>query len=378
MKDELTLKDFWLFLKDNSKIILSVAIIFSFIGVLFVGIDYFTASESDEPVEDDDEIFAELSQERFEELQELPFEMISDDDIELIQDYQDQTAYSFMIYVMNDAGEPVGNLSMMRALFRHDEVVEQASQIIGEEVTPDPILSVNIESFGDEGLFALQFGRIDRESSKELAEAYYQILEGGGVFALNELNVTIYEEEPIPVRPVIDEDDERLDAPSVTHSPRALVLNSVVMGGATFVIGFFMGVFISLAKLLISKKVSSLYDYVREDSDKIIRLSHLRHVSSKQSKEKAIKNIAFPKSDTKLVLHEDTFDNDILSSLQKGIHESVGNLDQLIFQTDFSDIDKEVDEVIILTTTNETSKDWYNNQRVQLRGYRYPVKVIQF
>lgn len=376
MKDELTLKDFWLFFKDNKKIIFLIALLFSLIGIGLVGMDYFASESEEDPATE--ETFTDLSPEEFAELEDLPFEMISDDDIALIQDYQDHTAYSFMIYVMNESGEPVGNLSMMRALFRHEDVVNQAAQIIGEEITPDPVLAVNIESFGDEGLFELQFGRIDRESSEELAGAYYQILEEGGIFALNDLNVSIYEEAPIPVRPIIDEDDEREDAPSVTHSPRAFIRNAVIVGGGTFVIGIFMGVFISLAKLLISKKVSSLYDYVREDSDKVVRLSHLRHVTSDKKIEKAIKNIAFPKANRKLVLHEQEFDKELLSTLQKGIHESVGNLDQILFEIDFSDVNEEFDEVIILTKTNETTKDWYNNQRVQLRGYRYPTKIIQF
>lgn len=378
MKDELTVEDFKLFVKDNLKLILTTSMLMAIAGILLVWMNYRASTPQDSATDVESEMFEGLSRERFEELEELPFDLISDDDVELIQAYQTNTAFGFMIFVTNEAGEPVGNLSMMRALFRHDNVVERASEIIGEPVTPDPILSVNIQSYGDEGLFGLQFGRADRELSEELAQAYYQIVQEEEIFALNQLNVSIYEDSPIPVQSITDEDDESSDAPAVTHSPRALIRNATIYGIGLFIVGLVVGLITALLKLLLSKKVSSLYDYVREDTDKIVRLSHLRHVSNEDRIAKAVKNLAYPRKERKLVLHEDHFTKDLLTLLQSGVYEISGDIDKLIFETDFSHVKQEIDQVIILTKTNETEKDWYNNQRVQLKGYNYPVKVIQF
>lgn len=374
MKDELTLKDLWLFIKNNLKLILLTVVSLLIVMIGFLLFNYFVAGDTRSTVDQTAEEMEENpSTEDFDRLTEVPFELLNDREITFMQDYVEENAYRFMFFVETENNEPVGNLNMMRAIFRHQNVVEMIEANLGEQLTPDPRISINVVSYADSGLFELQLGRTTRESSEELADVFYNMLLNNDIAVLNQFDITLFEDAPIPlVEPVrVEEVDDDL---VVERDNAALLRNLVLYLVAAVMGGLLLGILIAVVKMYFTKTITPLYNYERNFTDRIVRLNHLSD-KEKTSVHKAIKNIIYPKQSMKLIL--------INKNLQDKAKEVINRVQlepNVKILNDFSEMDQSelIDEIIILSEVNITPKQWYSDQRVQLAGYSIPVKVIQF
>lgn len=367
MNDELTIKDFWLFIKDSKKIIGLTILSVTLLLLGYSLLNFFTSSrvEEAEPVETEETIPTS-----YEELEEVPFELMTTSEVVYMQDYLEEKAYKFMFFVKNTNDEPIGNLNMMRAIFRHERVVEQVEEVLGERLFPDPTLSVNILSFADSGLFQLQLGRVNNEASERLAQVYYDLIENGEIEVLNEFEVTLFEDSPIPLTHLVTE--EEVDETIVTERNNVLLIrNLVMMSIVGIAAGLLLGIAVAVLLSYLSKYVSHIYIYENKFNDKIVRLNHLS--DNEETKGKLNQNILYPKNSKKLVL----IDQHSLDGTKTNIGEL--SSEDILVRNDFSELatDQDIDEVIILSQLHKTRKAWYKNQRVQLSGYAFPVKIIQ-
>lgn len=372
MKDELSIKDFWIFLKNNSKVIFFSTIAVTLLALGYVAIVFLNSELSDTGVENEqvDEIDT-ASLEEYKLLEEVPFDLMTESEVVFMQNYLKDRAYRFMFFLTNENGEPFGNLNMMRAIFRHPDVVSQAEEIIGEELVPDPTLSVNILSYADSGLFELNLGRETDELSEELAHAYYQLLENDEIAVLSDFNVTLFEDVPIPLSQL--EEVEEVEESVTVERSRSLLIRNVILFSIIGVFGgLLIGLGISFFKMLTSKNISALFTYENDFTDKIVRLNHLSNAN--EIVEKANQNIIYPKNQSKLILVDENQQERTLKILDDLIKE-----ENITVLNDISQLNttKIIDEVIILSELNNSRKDWYNNQRVQLNGYSIPIKIIQ-
>lgn len=375
MKDELTIKDLYLLIKNNIKV-LSVSIVATvMLASLYVVISNINSDDANQESVEEQQL-GSISEETFEELANMPVEYMNDREITSMQEYLEESAYRFMFFVENENGEPIGNLNMMRAIFRHESLVEQVEEIIGEELTPDPVLSVNIVSYADSGLFELQLARDTHEASEELANAYYQIVSEGEISVLNQFEISMFEDAPIPLNDFIEEDEESLET-SPERRYREWIRDGILYGLAGLVIGTFIGLSIIALKVLFTRNITELYNYEESFNDRIVRLNHLKQVNEEKIISQAYKNILYPVGSNKVILIQKNIESKLaqetLGKLQEGAQ-------QIVVLNDMSEIESstKVDEVIILTAVNETFKEWYKDQRLQLKGYDFPVKVIQF
>lgn len=369
MKDELTIKDFLVFLKDNLKLILgSMGILLAVIILLFTV--NFILPDASEPVEPSSEV-SESSTENYERLAEIPFELLTEREVRFLQDYVEATSYKFMFFVENENGEPVGNLNMMRAIFRHQNVIDGIEERLGEELTPDATISINVVSYADSGLFELQLGRKTREESEVLAQELYEMISNNEIPVLNQFNVTPFEDQPIPLTELV-EVDEVDETVVVERNNMEIIRNGIIYLVVGLFGGVVIGLIIAIIKMVFSKKISALFNYEKDFTDKIVRFNHIK--GSENLEDKIKQNIIYPINQQKLVIFES-----VPSAKTKKMIDNLDMEKNTTIVNDFSDINQSdtFDEVIIISEVNETSKQWYHNQRLQLNGYELPIKIIQ-
>lgn len=370
MKDELTVKDFYLFIKDNLKLILTTMLLLLALLMVIFAADFFSA-DSSESTEETSEM-SDSNTENYERLAELPFELLTGREVTFLQDYVEETSYKFMFFIDNTNNEPIGNLNMMRAIFRHPNVVERIEERIGEELTPDPTISINLVSYADSGLFELQLGRQTTEESQLLAQSLFEMIENEEIPVLNQFNITLFEDNPIPLTEPI-ETDEVDETIVVERNNVELVRSAVIYLVIGVVGGLILGAAVALIKMIFTDKITALFNYEKEFTDRIVRFNHMK-VDNKELFEKIQQNIIYPKQQKKLVIYDtEQLDNSI------DLIDKIRDEENVEVIKDFSDLDqsKLFDEVILVTEVNTTSKKWYNDQRLQLSGYTLPVKVIQ-
>lgn len=370
MKDEIKFRDLLQFLIHNKKIIISTIIVTTLAAISFVIYDHLTVEEPS-PNTSSIERANLISEERFEEMSEWPLEFFTEPQIRQMQEYLLPHAYKLSIYVEHENHEPVANTTFMREVFRNVKVLEYIESELGEELTPAIEFAVHIENIGNSGIYELHFQRGSLEESLELGYIVMDAIDQGIIPVINNKNIYYIDQEPqVLVRDFTDyEFNGTTGGLSLRQFARDSIIFSIIGVGA----GLILGLLIALLNLAADKRISALFDYAREESDKIVKLTHLYKNERGQMLEEAKININIPYRQKKIVLYDKATEDDF-ESLFTTFSENVAKY------TDFTDIPAEtesIDEVIILTKLRETNKKWYENQRVQLKGYSVPVKIIQ-
>ena len=374
MKDELKIKDFSNFLRDNIKVMLTTILVAIILTTSFVIYSYTTYEPSETEVTSPLELpVGTISDERYEEISHWPLELYSESQIKQMQAYLLPKAFRLKIYAEHENHEPIDNTTLMREVFRNKEVRDYVESQLDEELTPAIEFAIHIVNLGNSGVFELHLQRGTKEQSLQLAYVVMDAIRDNAIPVLNNKNITLITEEPeIIVRDYSEYIDESSNDSYL--SVKSVVKNLVIYNLIALILALIIGVVISFILTLSRSKISALFDYAREESDKIIRLNHLKSANLADKESKALKNINYPFADRKVVLY-DADTKEELSELLSNINSDIQHY------TDFSLLNYDtaaIDEVILITVVNKTKKDWYNNQRLQLKGYNIPIKVIQF
>src|SRR5699024_3323399 len=374
MKDKLSVKDFRDFFKNNFKIILGSIILLFISTTAYTIYNYRKADDNEKPSGTPIEITkSTLSKEKYEELAEWPLELYSDGQIKQMQAHLLPYAYKLTIYVEHENNEPIANTTFMREVFRNKEVLKFIESRLGEKLTPAIELAVHIENLGNSGVYELHFQRGTREESLELAHILIDAIEEKKIPVLNNKTVDLIDQEPEPV--LLDYSEFEEDTANDSKISFKLILKILAFTSIfSITLGLIIGILLALFRAVLSKNISPLYDYAREESDKIIRLNHFKSIDTKSKIDKGLNNINQPLAYKKIILLD--------APTEKELKEILSKLSSnTSYYTDFSLVQEKVekvDEIVILTLVNKTTKNWYNNQRVQLNGYDLPIKIIQF
>lgn len=370
MKDEIKLRDLAQFFIDNIKTILSTIIVITLVSVVYVVYDHLSVDDT-YPAKSSIERNTLISEERFEELAELPLELYTEPQIRQMQAYLLPHAYKLSIYVEHENHEPIANTTFMREVFRNREVLSFIESELGEELTPAIEFAVHIENVANSGIYELHFQRGSLEESLELAYIIVDAIDQDIIPVINNKNIYFIDQDPQVLVQDFETAQEEIEPSGISF--RQLVSDVLIFSIIGIGVGLIIGLVISLLNLFTDKEISSLFDYAREDSDKIVKLNHLKSKDNKQLLQDAKVNINVPHKYRKIVLYDEVTENNF-----KTLFNNLSN--NIIKHTDFSNIPEDtdkIDEIIILTKVRATRKKWYENQRVQLKGYNVPVKIIQ-
>ncbi|MFL2125364.1 hypothetical protein ACEN4K_10550 [Marinilactibacillus psychrotolerans] len=372
MKDELTIRDLYRFLIDNIKIIISTIVAALIIGVVLA---VFSNLDSADPNTQDTSLIENpglISEEKYKEYAEWPIELFSEPQIKQMQAYLLPEAYKITIYVEHENHEPIENTIFMREVFRNNDVVNYIENQLGETLTPTIDFAIHIENLSNSGVYELHFQRGTKEESLELANIVITAINDGVIPVLNNKNVEFINENP----ELVEEDyTDYSDSNSTDNnfSPSSLFRDLLLYGLVGIIIGGTIGLGISLFGLVFKKKISSLFNYEKEYTDKIVRINRLK-LNKNEKINKAKQNIIYPYSMNKLIL-VDMENQEMYKEVTKDIEKD----SNVVIENDFTNVtnDLDIDIIIILTEVNKTRKEWYLNQRTQLSGYDFQVKIIQ-
>lgn len=373
MKDELTIKDFSKFFMDNIKLIMGTIIMFTLTVGIFVTYFQFNKENSGFQAESSVNLTKPpFDEERYEEMAQWPLELYSESQIKQMQEYLLPHAYMISIYVEHENHEPIANTTFMREVFRNDEIQEYIENQLDEKLTPAIDFAIHIENLGNSGVYELHFQRGTKEESLELAQVIVQAIESNEIPVLNNKIVEIISDEPsLVVKDYSEYLDSGLEKGKISLG--SLIRNLLVYSILASVVGLIVGLVFSLVKMLFSKRISSLFNYEWDFTDRIVRLDTLS-LKDDEILEKSIQNILYPSSNKKLILAEN-----LNSEKYKKLFTELQKEKNIIIKSDFSELEKDqlVDEIILLSTVQKTTKSWYKSQRTQLSGYNKSIKVIQ-
>lgn len=378
MKDELNFKDFYDFLIDNIKTILGTILLFILVVTGLVIYSHISVDPSEDvgdstgsPVE---LTRGTLTEERYQEVADWPLEIYSESQISQMQRYLLPRAYRITIYTEHEDHEPIANTTFMREVFRNRQVLDYVESRLGEELTPALEFAVHVENLANSGVYELHFQRGTREESLELGYIMMDAIQEDVIPVLENKTVYFVSEEPIPIINDYSEYTNDTNRDSSGVNPQAIIRDILIYSIIAAVIGLIVGIIVALVLSSFKSKITALHDYAREESDKIIRLNHLKKIKENEKIKKGLNNINLPEAYKKIIIY-DTETEEYFESLFTQVDSNISRY------TDFSlvrDSEGPIDEIVILSLVNETSKSWYNNQRVQLKGYNIAVKVIQF
>lgn len=289
---------------------------------------------------------------------------------------------SFNFYVENDEAVQFTNYNLLKELLIAPNITKMIEEKAGAAITPSPELVVNVSLDHSTFVLTLSIGTGDYKLNKAISNAYYESFQDGSIPFFE--NKFAYIVSTPKIHKETEEEKEAkkegtLIEDTTTLSPTKIGLYSVIV-----IIGSaLLGTVISLVYSISRKEIADEFGYAIQEDDTVLNFSNLKNVSSKELLTKIGHAISHPSKKVKVLLSEQLLEDELVHYLKQNEKEQSNGLGvngtQILIACDLSEIDPsvQVEEVILLIKKKKTTKKWYKVQRIQLKNYVAPVKVIQ-
>lgn len=367
-----TLKDVWSFLKDYKKIIVG-----TMIGCLILyalGMVYSIYSSS--KVEEGESI-------PLEENMDSSQEVLSSQEIKVLQ--EDLVSFSF--YIENDSAEQFTNYNLMKQLLISPETLAYIKETSDKEIKPNPYHAVNMSLDHSTYVLTLSIGTGNYNDNKAIAQAYYDGIVNEEIPFFNSNKNVYMISEPArtntgEVIPIDGESTNAEDDGSIS------IVTIIGLAIAVLIGSFVLGVIVSLIYAMTRKVITDPFTYEQKDNDTILNLSPLiKNINDESSTDIIEHAIRHPHKNTKAILAQHSLPKNInnkisTSFLSLGEYDVTSSNMNSTYASVFNDLtevnpDLSIEEVIIISEKNKTTKDWYSRQRLLLENYNVDIKVIQ-
>lgn len=366
-----TLKDVMSFLKDYKKIILGTMIACLVLYALGMGYTIYSNSKVEERGEPSDlninSSQGVLSPEVMRNLQE--------------------DVVSFNFYIENDSAEQFTNYNLMKQLLISPESLAYIEEKAGKEIEPSPFHAVNMSLDHSTYVLTLSIGTGNYTDNKAIAQAYYNGIINGEIpfFSTNKKVYMVSEPARVDTEEVIPVNGESTNAENEDISIATLIALAV----AVMIGSFVLGVFIALIYAMNRKVIADPFNLEQKDDDVVLNLSSFILKGNEESRAETIEHaIRHPKKKTKIILSEHSLPDILVNKISSSFsplkeYEAVsGKIDNDSYASIFNDLTEVnpsllIEEVIIISEKNKTTKEWYLRQRSLLENYHADVKVIQ-
>lgn len=281
--------------------------------------------------------------------------------------------HSFEVYMEQDNLGAFTNSYLLESFLKQESVVREIEEDTNVEITPiielfsennetittTPDDPVNVERNGSTNIMTLTFGIGTEEENLRVAESYYEWLQTTELSFFDDKQI-YYMSEPHSLETL----EVRPQSNSFNLASAVVRIILAIFGGAV------LGLIIAFLKTLFSKKIMYSFSYGWNEED-----TFLYYTDDILTKELA-HSLIQPNIGNKVILSE----NEINTDFKNNINKFADTNTKLFFNSDViqSDSAISVDEFIIIIKRKETSKEWYQNQRRQLKAYQTSkVKVVQ-
>ena len=281
----------------------------------------------------------------------------------------------FEMYIEYENGSVYTNTLLLEEAMKTDANIQAAEEATGveisdliemEEKTNYPktardrgVLGASRNEASNIWVFSSRVGT--EKENLAVVKFFYELVETDGLDLLNNKETYIISEPRILT-------DEDLSNPEslVTQNEKVVtfnIKNLVISAGISIVGGIMVAVFLLFLQPFFNKKIKYAFNYNWNEEDIFVMVES----ENKAGLERAV---LLPQSTNKVLLVQEKNEKlDLSSYSEKGL--------QIIDDITKLNLDKEVDEVVILIQPDVTDRTWYNEQRELLKVYRKPLKVIQ-
>lgn len=366
-----TIKDVWSFLKDYKKIIIGTMLACLVLYGLAMTYSIYSSSkiENSERVPVDENVDPSQEVLSTEEIKELQEDMVS-----------------FSFYIENAAAEQFTNYNLMKQLLISPETLDYVEEKTGIKIKPSPYHAVNMSLDHSTYVLTLSIGTGNANDNKTIADAYYDGIVNGEIPFFNS-NKKVY----MVTSPAVVDTEEILPAngESTNEQNEDISITTILALAIVVLIGsFVLGVLVALIYAASRKVITEPFSYEVQEDDTILNLSPiLMNGDEKTNSNTIVHAISHPKKKVKLILSEHTLPDDIVDKLSdsfSSLHEyseSTSNTTSTYISilNDLTDVNPTlpIEEVVIISEKNKTTKEWYSRQRLLLKNYQVDVKVIQ-
>lgn len=307
-----------------------------------------------------DEIEQTISQEEIVEIFGREPEDINADELRIIEENLELSSVEFRVYIEDQDQTPLNDPSLLKDFLILDEVVDYVEAEAGVEIPIDLDLAVIVSRRGGHPVLSVRIRTGDIEDNMEIATAYRLAFEEEVVPLIQNRMVYILDEEPALYEPTLL--TQILENMRV-FSPVGIIIGSI----GAILVGAILGILIAIILGMRKGKVDELRILQEEHTDKILPLYRIKN---KTDKEKQLEFAILYNNESTLVLSENHLDDDLIAKLEMNGVEVADDLSH-------SQSDKRYNKVIILTYLDETSIEWYETQRIQLKNMEAEIVIIQ-
>ncbi|EFR31332.1 hypothetical protein [Eremococcus coleocola] len=145
-----------------------------------------------------------------------------------------------------------------------------------------------------------------------------------------------------------------------------------VYGVAGFVVGIFLTILILFIRQLMRKQIVYAFDYAWDFHDRQILVAAKDKGQASPLVDRLLGILAIPYGHRHLVVTQG--DNNLETEKIQVLNETTQVVNDLV--TDQASLE-EIDEIVILIYSNQTSKAWYKAQKELAALYRKPLRIIQ-
>lgn len=358
-----TWNEFKSFFKVNKKVIgISIA---GFL-VVFLALFVYNLLSSDSEVLEPEY----MSQEEVVEILGREPEDVTATELDQVEQALAHDRYTFKVLVEKDSQDFMNNDAVLRNIMIQEDVVSMIEERAGITIEPEATQSIGVASEND--ILRVVIGTADVEDNERIANAYYDAIIN------NELpffeDKTIYAMDDAPF---LEEEQSWFDLAGTQLaelSTTAIVLT--ILGGIIFSLIVALG--IAVLKSVFQKKVPVSYKLEKDAKDHVVFLTKLNSITEEQYLNNLVFAIESPTSKKKLVLSQQVLPAELSKKLnQKAIS---GQQPQLTIADEVASTNPAYlyDEIVILVKQNQTDKDWYKNQRIQIEKMEASVTIVQY
>ena len=351
------------FFKVNKKLI-GISIV-GFLTVFLALFGYNLLSSDSEILEPE-----YLSQEEVVEILEREPEDVSASELDQVKEALGHDRYTFKVLVEKESQEFMNNQAVLTNIMISEDVVSMIEERSGVAIEPEAIQSIGVASEND--ILRVVIGTADVADNEKIANAYYDVITNQELPFLEDKTVYAMDDEPF-----LEEEQSWFDLAGTQLAELSTTAIAVTIIGG-IILSMIVAVLIAILKSVFQKKVPVSYKLEKDAKDKVVYLTKLASVSEEQY----LNNLAFaienPTSKKKLVLSQQVLPTKLSKKLsQKAVS---GQQTKLTIADEVSNTNPSYtyDEVVILVKQNQTDKDWYKNQRIQIEKLDAPVTIVQY
>jgi len=359
MEREISQKDIKLFFFENLKLIISIAVIFTLIGIglaSYVQVNrYISLNES---VTSSDN---RVSEENIQVLLGEAPEELSNQELQMVDDYLNEDSYYFRVFIEHPDYTSFGRTGLLYEAAINENTIKQVEEEldINFQYNPEHFIHLNYNSNTFLHTFIFKTG--NRENSYNLAQKYFSIITNGELEILEDRYVYIFNEPTLITENTTDNEDLIGNQPEFNKID---VAKSVAVAGiASILIGFLLGFITALLKEKFNNTIGHLFNYPLSYNHSFIEIET-------KNKEGLYQLITSPTSN-KLVVSDQ---NDLIERLSRHLKKDFINIENSILDVDYQ---VTIEEIYLIVLTNQTSKKWFVEQINYSNNYEIPIKTIK-